>query len=229
MTIVEAIKNVMAEFPEGLSSNAIYEKIIEKKLYTFRAENPAAVVNSTIRRQCQGLNFPSSSIIKHFSIVSYDGNIPLYSLATDSPDQADSNQPDEPNEVETLLPEEVIQEEYGKHLMSIRELLKQAILDNNPQFFEQLIVDLLIAMGYGYDKTSGIVVGGSHDGGIDGIIYEDKLGLDQIYLQAKRYKDGNRVGRKELQAFVGAMQSVKKGVFITTSTFTKEAKSYAEN
>jgi restriction system protein len=83
-------------------------------------------------------------------------------------------------------------------------------------------------MGYGYDQTSGVVVGGPHDGGIDGIISEDKLGLDLIYLQAKRYKPGNTVGRHDLQAFVGAMQNVQKGVFITTSSFTKEAIQYAE-
>ena len=71
-------------------------------------------------------------------------------------------------------------------------------------------------------------MGGPHDGGIDGIINEDKLGLDLIYLQAKRYKDGNTVGRHDLQAFVGAMQNVQKGVFITTSSFTKEARQYAE-
>ena len=73
-----------------------------------------------------------------------------------------------------------------------------------------------------------MVVGGSHDGGIDGIIDEDKHGLNLIYLQAKRYNQGNTVGRKELQAFVGEMQNVQKGVFITTSSFTKEAKQYAE-
>lgn len=83
-------------------------------------------------------------------------------------------------------------------------------------------------MGYGYDASSGIVVGGSHDGGIDGIISEDKLGLDLIYLQAKRYALKNSVGRKDLQAFVGAMQNVQKGVFITTSTFSNEARKYAE-
>ena len=78
-------------------------------------------------------------------------------------------------------------------------------------------------MGYGYDQSSGIVIGNSHDGGIDGIINEDKLGLDLIYIQAKRYTAENTIGRKELQAFVGAMENVQKGVFITTSKFTREA------
>lgn len=81
-------------------------------------------------------------------------------------------------------------------------------------------------MGYGYDSKSGITVGGPHDGGIDGIINEDKLGLDLIYLQAKRYKESQKIGSKDLQAFVGAMENVQKGVFITTSSFTSEAKKF---
>lgn len=225
MTIVEAIKVVLADQPDGLLSSEIYQKIIDLGLYNFRAENPAAVVNRTIRQHCNGLDFPSASRIKHFAITSYSGSKPRYTVISLSKEKT-------PNAKKTaaaeLLPEEVMQEAYEKHLATLREQLKHSILENDPNFFEQLIVDLLIAMGYGYDKTSGVVVGGSHDGGIDGIIYEDKLGLDQIYLQAKRYKDGNSVGRKELQAFVGAMQSVQKGVFITTSTFTREAISYAD-
>ena len=85
---------------------------------------------------------------------------------------------------------------------------------------------MLLEMGYGYDKNSGIVVGGPHDGGIDGIIYEDKLGLDLIYIQAKRYNKSVNVGRRDLQAFVGAMEKIQKGVFITTSSFTREAQKY---
>ena len=72
------------------------------------------------------------------------------------------------------------------------------------------------------------LVAGPHDGGIDGIISEDKLGLDLIYLQAKRYKESQKVGSKDLQAFVGAMKSVQKGVFITTSSYTKGAIRYVE-
>lgn len=75
---------------------------------------------------------------------------------------------------------------------------------------------------------SGIVVGGSHDGGVDGIINEDKLGLSLIYLQAKRYTSGNNVSRREIQSFVGAVQNIQKGVFITTSSFTREAMEYVE-
>lgn len=98
-----------------------------------------------------------------------------------------------------------------------------------PGFFEQLVVNLLLKMGYGYDESSGIVVGKSHDGGIDGIINEDKLGLDLIYVQAKRYDKKTKVSRPVLQAFVGAMERIQKGVFLTTSSFTLEAEKYIKN
>ena len=73
-----------------------------------------------------------------------------------------------------------------------------------------------------------MVTGGSHDNGIDGIISEDKLGLDLIYIQAKRFSANNKVGRKDLQAFIGAMGNIQKGVFITTSTYTKEASAFGK-
>lgn len=103
------------------------------------------------------------------------------------------------------------------------------VLDVSPAFFEKLVVDLLLAMGYGGSlPDAGEVLGRSHDGGIDGRIHEDKLGLSTIYLQAKRWDKGQSIGRKEIQAFVGSLmgQSATKGVFITTSYFTEQAKSY---
>lgn len=103
------------------------------------------------------------------------------------------------------------------------------ILACHPSFFENLVVNLLLEMRYGVNNQSGKVLGKSHDGGIDGVIYEDRLGLSKIYIQAKRYEPGNTIGRQTLQSFVGAMQDVQKGVFITTSTFIKEAIEYAKN
>ena len=90
------------------------------------------------------------------------------------------------------------------------------------------MVNLLLEMGYGSDELSGRVLGKFYDGGIDGVIYEDKLGLRKIYIQAKRNDSGNTIDRLLLQAFIGAIQDVQKDVFITTSTFTKEARNYAE-
>lgn len=77
------------------------------------------------------------------------------------------------------------------------------------EFFEKLVVDLLITMGYSCDDKSGQIIGKSHDGGIDGIISEDKLGLNLIYIQAKRYNEGINVGRYETQRFIGAMQKAE--------------------
>jgi len=125
-----------------------------------------------------------------------------------------------------MLPEEKILKAYNDHLEQLYATVLESVMDKHPSFFEQLIVDLLLKMGYGYDSKSGITVGGPHDGGIDGIINEDKLGLDLIYLQAKRYKESQKIGSKDLQAFVGAMENVQKGVFITTSSFTSEAKKF---
>jgi len=108
------------------------------------------------------------------------------------------------------------------------ELLEQ-IKANSPSFFERLVIQLLLAMGYGGSvANAGQVLGQSHDGGIDGVINEDKLGLDSIYVQAKRWE--GVVGRPIVQAFVGSMvgrQAASKGVLLTTSTFSQEATSYA--
>ena len=103
--------------------------------------------------------------------------------------------------------------------------IHSAILSASPEFFENLVVDLMLAMGYGGSrKDAGQATKYTQDGGIDGIIKEDKLGLEMIYLQAKRYTD-KTVGRSEIQAFAGAldMHRAKKGVFITTSNFSKGA------
>ncbi|MBD5283384.1 MAG: restriction endonuclease [Bacteroides sp.] len=121
-------------------------------------------------------------------------------------------------------PDEILEEQYGIINQNLADEILQKIMDMSPAFFEQLVIFLLEAMGYGH----GEVTGRSGDGGIDGIIGEDKLGLDVIHIQAKRWDKGNNVGRKELQSFVGALagQSGRKGVFITTSSFTKDAMDY---
>ncbi|MBM6942639.1 restriction endonuclease [Collinsella intestinalis] len=98
-------------------------------------------------------------------------------------------------------------------------------LEKDPTFFEQLVVDLLIKMGYGQGRKTQV----SNDGGIDGIIAIGALGFDPIYVQAKRYTPGNTVGRPELQGFAGALGSISRGVFITTSSFAKSAVEWASH
>lgn len=129
-----------------------------------------------------------------------------------------------------LTPDEQIRQGYTRLQASLATQLLERVRQASPKFFEELVVELLVAMGYGGShEDASAVVGQSGDGGIDGIIKEDRLGLDTIYIQAKRWKDN--VGRPEIQRFAGALQGqrARKGVFLTTSAFTTDARSYAGN
>jgi restriction system protein len=126
-------------------------------------------------------------------------------------------------------PEENLDRAYQRIRKSLAAELLNNVIELSPTFFERLVVELLVKMGYGGSiKDAGKAIGKSGDEGIDGTIKEDKLGLDIIYIQAKRWKSGNVVGRPELHKFVGALagQGAKKGIFITTSNFTREAMDY---
>lgn len=129
-------------------------------------------------------------------------------------------------------PEEVMDDAYQE----IRDNLAQDILANvmkcSPAFFERMVVELLVKMGYGGSRNEAArAVGQTGDGGIDGIIDEDRLGLDTIYVQAKRWDVTNAVGRPEIQRFVGALMGrrARKGIFITTASFSAEARAYVNN
>jgi restriction system protein len=126
-----------------------------------------------------------------------------------------------------VTPTEQLESAYSAINKDLATELLQTIKDQSPKFFERLVLDLLKAMGYG---TSSYVTSYSHDDGIDGIIYEDKLGLGRIYVQAKRYNAGNLVGKPEVQRFSGALdeKSSQKGIFITTSDYTSGAREYAK-
>jgi len=146
------------------------------------------------------------------------------------PKQNKFTQTETSQDISTETPEEILQKAY----QSIRSDLAGEILDriksNTPGFFESLVVDLMVAMGYGGSRSdAGQSIGQSGDEGIDGIIKEDRLGLDVIYLQAKRWE--GTVGRPEIQKFVGALQGkrAKKGVFITTGKFSEEAHDYVKS
>lgn len=169
--------------------------------------NPGRVDNKTLKQYPEFLEFQNYKREDGESVVSIDTT----------------------PETEVQTPEETIDNAYQR----IRKSLAQEIIDTvrslSPSFFERLVVELLVRMGYGGSiKDAGKAVGKTNDEGIDGTIKEDKLGLDIIYIQAKRWQVGNTVGRPELHKFVGALagQGAKKGIFITTSTFTKEAKEY---
>jgi restriction system protein len=125
-------------------------------------------------------------------------------------------------------PEESLEAAYDNLRSALAGELLAQLKTNPPSMFEKIVVDLLLKMGYGGSrKDAGQAIGKSGDEGIDGIIKEDKLGLDIIYIQAKRWEA--QVGRPEIQKFAGALQGkrARKGIFITTSTFSREARDYA--
>jgi len=127
-------------------------------------------------------------------------------------------------------PEELLETAYQALRDGLGGEILEAIMGCSPIFFERLVVDLLVRMGYGGSRReAGQAIGRSGDEGIDGIIKEDRLGLDIIYVQAKRWE--NVVGRPEVQKFAGALQGqrARKGIFITTSTFSREAVGYASS
>jgi len=134
-------------------------------------------------------------------------------------------------DLKKLDPEEALENSYQNLRNELADELLEFILKSEPSFFEKLVVELLVKMGYGGSQQNAArAVGQSGDEGIDGIIDEDKLGLDSIYIQAKKWKKDTHVGRPEVQKFVGALQGkrAKKGIFITTSHFTLDAQDYVK-
>lgn len=126
-------------------------------------------------------------------------------------------------------PEEALETAYSRLRGTLQAELLDAVKGASPSFFEELVIDLLVRMGYGGSRPEAArAVGKTGDGGIDGVIDEDRLGLDVIYIQAKRWE--GTVGRPDIQKFAGALQGqrAKKGIFITTSSFSRDAEEYAQ-
>lgn len=122
-------------------------------------------------------------------------------------------------------PQETLERVHGEINKALRDDLLNRIYEKSPVFFEKLVIDLMEKMGYGSGKVTQL----SRDEGIDGIVYQDKLGFDIIYIQAKRYSFDKKIGRPELQQFGGAITSKSgKGMFVTTAEFSKDAVRYAE-
>ena len=132
---------------------------------------------------------------------------------------------------ESDSPEEIIDDAFHSLDSALVSELLEAIMQQSPEFFERLVVELLLAMGYGDSiDESGLVTPLTNDGGIDGVIREDKLGFDSIYIQAKRWALNTSVGRPDVQSFVGALTGTgaSKGLFITTARFSKGAQEFAK-
>lgn len=134
-----------------------------------------------------------------------------------------------PVEATELDPIEQVESGVERLKDEVSDELLRRLRESNPTFFEDAVVSVLLAMGYGGAEQRGKRIGGTGDGGVDGVIDQDALGLDQIYVQAKRYADGNSVGREAIQAFMGALHGfgAHRGVFITSSKFTQGAREYA--
>ena len=153
MRIVDALINVLTE-NESLTYKEAYKKIVEKNLYQFGAKDPESAVNAKLRCHCEGLEFTGASPVKYFRIVGKKGSRLLYALKESDEQKAQNDiQNIKPSE-EDLLPEEKIDFTYDIYKKSLKTQLINRIHDCHPSFFEQLVVDLLLMMGYGDDDFS---------------------------------------------------------------------------
>ena len=190
---------------------ALFIEIPQRGIYSITQRGKDYLQSHTDLRQENLLQYPEYAEYAHMPVTS----------------KADSNV--EKKEIEEKLGEMTPTEQMDVAFKSINDDLAadllQRVLDMSPNFFEKLVLDLLLNMGFGSrNKEMAIVTPTSHDNGVDGIIPEDALGLDKIYIQAKRYTD-NPVSKPEIHKFIGALdeQKATKGVFITTSKFTTGA------
>ena len=147
MTIVESIKCVLQQNNDGLTSKQIYDEIIRQGLYSFGAENPVGVVNAQLRRRCIGLDFPTAYPIKFFEIAGYEGKKIKFRLISTENTATIITAP-KTTDISELLPEEKIKAALQEHLQNIRQQVFDSVLNNSPEFFEHLVVDLLLKMGY---------------------------------------------------------------------------------
>lgn len=150
-----------------------------------------------------------------------------------SPGEANATIPLRPVEpvAVTATPEERIEAARRELEASLRADLLDRVRQMTPSDFEELIIFLLVRMGYGQGREEmAEALGGSGDGGVDGVVHQDPLGLDRVYIQAKRYKEGNTVGPDAINSFIGALniKRANKGLFVTASSFTKQAREHAE-
>jgi len=210
--------------------NLIYSRVYWAKTYLKKAlliDQPARSINVISIRGKEVLRDNPKVIDVKFLMKFKEFQAYHRQVKNDQVDKPDVNKSEF---TQDRTPLELINEGVRNYQANISDDILELVKQNSPSFFEKIVVELLVRMGYGgsYSEAAS-VVGKSGDGGIDGVIKEDRLGLDTIFVQAKRW-EGN-VGSKELQSFVGALASKKskKGVFITTSDFTKAAFDYSKS
>ena len=234
-TIADRLGLTGAEREEILPSGrqrVLHNRIHWAKLYMGRA----GLIDSPARGRFiasdagKALLQTNPSVINVQTLKRYPAFVEFYSKSR-SGSSVDDAVDDVPTEA-TITPEEQIDEAQSVLHAALKEDLLQRILAQSPAFFERAIVDLLVAMGYGGShEDAARRLGRTGDGGVDGVIDEDRLGLDRVYVQAKRYASHVSVGRPEVQAFVGSLVGfgASKGVFVTTSTFSTPAAEFVRH
>lgn len=173
--------------------------------------------------------FPHGIRERDINLLGEDPSSPIRVYESTGPRKAVAASDSHIEEATTMTPVEQVQCGIERIHEEVAAELLERLQGREAGFFEQAVVELLLAMGYGGANGSGTVTQLSNDGGIDGVIDQDILGLNRVYIQAKRYASANAVGRPELQAFVGALSGkADNGVFITTSRFSDGARAYTE-
>jgi len=153
------------------------------------------------------------------------------SLRHERDNEAEETKDDAGEDASGMTPEETLEGAYNKLRAQLADELLENVLSASPMFFENLVLDLLVAMGYGGNRRDAAqATKRSGDDGIDGIIKEDRLGLDVIYVQAKRWARDRTIGRPEIQQFAGSLQGnrARKGIFISTSCYSREAREFVD-
>lgn len=193
-----------------------------------RAEFIEIVARATYRITPVGLKYLNThSHLRQSDLMQYPAFAAYASSKNTSTHTTSPTVPTDNPHISELTPTEQLEQAHETISNDLAADLLSKVMEQTPAFFEHLVVDLLVKMGYGGSNSDAArVTQLTNDEGIDGIIYEDKLGLDKIYLQAKRWT--NPVGRPVIQQFAGALvgQNASKGVFITTSSYSKEARNY---
>ena len=216
------------KLPSGVA-NAFYNRLAWAKIYLERAGLISKVRHGVFKISPSGQSVLSKSPGK--INISYLEQFPEFAAFKNKTASTETSDPTPSNDQDaSVTPEEALDLAYKKLRDDLANQLLSQIKSSHPSFFEKLVVDLMLKMGFGGpNENAGIVTPYGGDEGIDGIINQDQLGLDVIYLQAKRWE--NTVGRPEIQKFVGALfgKKAKKGVFLTTSSFSAEARDYASS
>lgn len=219
-----------AWYPSG-SGEILWDRISWALSYLFIAGLVEKPQRGDYKISAKGLNMLSSRTADEINAF-VKATVNAKSPKQNAQKQSDNTSSTQFHQEDERTPEEELDDAYDRIKQNVENQILTTILSKKPREFERLVVKLLQAMGYGGEvKNAGIVTKLSNDGGIDGIIKEDILGFNHISIQAKRYAPDNNVGRSEVQSFVGAVAGTtsKKGVFITTSDFTKGATDYIES